>query len=98
MQKNGIFRNDKEQRERFLLLPAAENILKENNFIHERRLISKKIKWQGRVKVELRNVEYWIFTSRHKGKRIRLVIRQFEGGKKHFLTIYKSRSKEKSPQ
>lgn len=96
-QKKGIFRSKAEQKKRFALLGQTQSILEDTSSIveHQKRSVIRKIKWQGKTINKSSIADYWIFTKNQDNKTIKLVIRKFDQGQKHFLTIYEVDKKEK---
>ncbi|MGC9599554.1 MAG: hypothetical protein ABSE18_04180 [Minisyncoccia bacterium] len=90
IRKHGVQRPKTEQRRRFRLIPCIEKILADSASVvsHEEKIVGHRIKIRGeRIAVKSR-AHFWIFTNKRGGKVIKVVIRQFEGGEKHFWSTY----------
>jgi len=82
-------RSRKEQKRRFLLLINAENIIKnpKATIIYREEKSKSKVKRHGVKVLQTSLNKYWTFIYQKGAKRIKLVIRQINGGVKHFYSI-----------
>ncbi len=77
--KGGVFRFKGEQRRRFAVLPSAVDILQKKNS----EPVYKK---EG-------NAEFWAFTGQQDEATVRVIIRQINGGEKHFFSAFQEKQK-----
>jgi len=94
--KHGIRRPLKEIRRRLALLPYAQEIIGKSGklFSHQEKLASRPGHRHGKkVFIPVRTA-FWRLTGEIGNKKITVIIRQFQGGKKHFLSIYDTRNKK----
>ena len=87
-----------EQVRRFLLLPTAKEILGDPNSKaeHHRKEIvdTGKARW-GKIP-KFPYADYWEFTGKRDGRIIKVIVRQFPEGRKHFLSVYEKKEKSRS--
>lgn len=88
--KNGFPRSKSEQKRRFALIPLAEEIVKNPNATVSRntRVVDRRIESHGSKKSMSAEADFWIITERRDDDKIIVVIRQLNGGNKHFFSIY----------
>ena len=88
--KRGVLRSKKERERRFALLPQAARILGNPNArpVHQRKETIHRARHQEVTKFRTSIADFWIFRENIDSKYITVVVRQFEIGKKHFLSIY----------
>ncbi len=73
IRKRGVFRPKSEQKRRFALLDDAANLIEDST---TEVIYSEKA------------LKFWKLIGRRPDCIIKVVIRQFEGGEKHFLSVY----------
>jgi len=80
--KEGKHRFKSEQKRRFALISCAEEILKNENANLSYRETNNAVR-----------VRFWAFTEKRDDKAIKLIVRQQDGGRKHFLSIFETNKK-----
>jgi hypothetical protein len=98
IRKHGIERPKSEQKRRFALLPVALKVI-ENPHITARyqpRETVRGIKWRGKKVLISSRIDFWELTEKDNGLVIKIIIRQFKGTKKHFLSVYARKEKSTS--
>jgi hypothetical protein len=91
VQKERRMRPKSEQKRRFALLPFAKNILETHNGD-----ITYKYRNYPQEKVgdtDTTHMHFWALTARQNEKLIKIVIRQLDGGEKHFFSIFEVNKK-----
>ena len=76
------YRHKAEQKRRFALIPIAKKIL-EGSQVFARHAINSKEK----------NVIFWVFMREGEDKTIKVIVRQIEGQKKKFLSVFEKNKK-----
>jgi hypothetical protein len=79
LRKRGGLRPKREQKRRFVLLRYAAGIIGDPKAV---------ILHQLKDNPSGRRAHFWAFKYRYKRKAITVVVRQFENGAKHFLSVY----------
>lgn len=89
VRKGRIPRTKNEQKRRFSLLPYAENIIKNPKavIIFRKEKIKEKVNRHGEKILVESTAHFWTFVDKIKDCSIKVVIRQKNGGKKHFFSI-----------
>lgn len=85
-------RSQIEQYTRFRLLPLAVTVIKKSGTLQEfdqRNLFVRRKSKDGWNKI-LKNVKYYIFTAIIGDLRLKIVIKEIEGGQKNFWSLYPS--------
>jgi hypothetical protein len=95
LRKKGVLRAGGDQRRRFNLLVDAVRIVKdpEVTFEHKSDDALHRIHRNGEGILVFSKVDFWKLVRREPDKMITVVIRQFEGGAKHFLSVYAKKQK-----
>jgi hypothetical protein len=90
IRKHGVRRPKSEQKRRFNLLVFAREVIKNpDEIIHsEPKKVVKLVYRHGKRKSIETSAKFWKMKKKFPDKTITVVIRQFQGGKKHFLSIY----------
>lgn len=89
---NGRERNKSEQMLKFNLLPLALNIIEKSGTLQEYRktmLISQKGRFSNKKSSNMKEVQYWGFTSIVSNPKIRVkaILRQIGNGEVHFWSV-----------
>ena len=95
LQKERRFLPKSEQLRRFALLPYAKDIVGDyrGSIIYEERKIMRNREADGKIELTTSTMRFWAFTDKRDGEKMRLVIRQVDGGKKHFFSIFQENKK-----
>ncbi len=85
-----VQRPKSEQKRRFKLIPYITDILTDPNasITEKEGTIKHQMKIRGEKIPVASPAHFWVFTNRRNGQTIKLVVRQFNGKEKHFLSIY----------
>jgi hypothetical protein len=78
MRKKGLLRPKTEQIRRFLILPYVKDILEDS-----KTLPSHSVREDKESRIDL-----WIFAANIQNLHVKVIIRQTQTGRKHFLSIY----------
>lgn len=90
VRKRGVPRSKKEQKRRFALLPFAEEIVRKSEVVvvrKEKETAQLAYRHQKR-EVNFVLAEFYSFVGNRNGRIVTVVVRRFEGGEKHFLSVY----------
>jgi hypothetical protein len=90
MRKRGVFRPKSEQKRRFALLRDTTAIIANPTMkaSQNEKISLRSINRRGKKLVVSSAAKFWKLTGRNENQVIKVVIRQFEGGKKEFLSVY----------
>jgi len=89
IRKQGAPRSPEEQSRRLALIPYAKEIIEKTFVATEHRTAqSNRIVRTHGNKIGATQIHFWSLKARYNGKVITVVIRQSQGGKKHFLSIF----------
>jgi hypothetical protein len=89
IRKGRIPRTRNEQKRRFTLIPHIEKILKNPKaiIVYRKETIKEKVDRHGQ-KILIESVaHFWAFVEKIEDCNVKVVIRQLEGGDKHFFSI-----------
>ena len=91
----GVQRPKSEQMRRFALLPYVKEILEDPhaNVKHHQKETVRVMKIGGKKTVKPTFADFWEFTAERDGKTIKVIVRQFPNGEKHFLSVYEKKAK-----
>jgi hypothetical protein len=87
-----------EQRRRFALLGVVKNAIEDPNAspqLHRKPTV-RSIKVNKEKKRVPSYADFWEFTVHDGGKIIKVIVRQFPDGRKHFLSVYEKKRKSLS--
>jgi hypothetical protein len=78
VRKRGILRSTDEQLRRFSLILLAKDIIENPSaaIFHDKSIIN------------IRAANFWTLSMRHEDGIIKVIIRQLDGGAKHFFSVY----------
>jgi len=95
LRKKGVLRAGADQKRRFNLLTNAVSIIANSEIIvdHKREEALHRIHRDGKGVMVSDMVDFWKLTRRGPDNAITIVVRQFENGNKHFLSIYSKKQK-----
>jgi hypothetical protein len=95
LRKQGMPRAKGEQKRRLSLLMDAVDIIAdpEIQFVHEEKDASRSVHFDGGKTTILTPAHFWKLTRNEDVRSIKVIVRQFEGGKKHFYSIYAGKQK-----
>jgi hypothetical protein len=90
IRKRGIRRPKSEQKRRFVLLHCIVPIITDPRakVLHEEKETLRLVNHSGNKMAIPAQAEFWKFVAVQNGRIVRIVIRQFKNGKKHFLSVY----------
>lgn len=88
--KQRKMRSKEEQMRRFSLIPDAARIIVSSVMATEHRstITTHETYRRNRRKIITSRADFWSFTEKRDGKTITVIVRQFEGGKKHFFSVF----------
>ena len=86
-----------EIRRRLALLPYAAEIIEKSGKLVSRqeRLAARPVHRHEKKVFMPANATFWKLADEIGNKKITVIIRQFQGGKKHFLSIYHAKNKNR---
>ena len=89
VRKGRIPRTKNEQKRRFVLLVYIENVIKNPEALIEYResVIKEKVNRHGEKVLMEYKAKFWTFVENIKDCKIKIVIRQLDGGNKHFFSV-----------
>ena len=95
LRKHGVPRPKTEQKRRLALLNDVVEILTDKDvmLIHQEKFSQRSIHRDGKKATELKRAHVWKFVKEKDGKNIKVIVRQFEGGTKHFYSVYAKQQK-----
>lgn len=95
LQKERKFRPKSERLRRFALLPYAKEIVSDyrGSIVYEKRKVFRRREIDGEDTSVASIMYFWAFADEWDGRRIKLVIRQVDGGEKHFFSIFEENKK-----
>jgi len=90
LRKRGKRRPGSEQQRRLALLSHAQDIIADSGVIvtHEKRVAVQSTHRYGEKIEKTTSADFWVLTASRNDETIKIVIRQFEEGNKHFFSIY----------
>lgn len=94
--KNGIRRNGRDIARRFALLPYVSEIVRAESFLvsrNEKKVQRREYRHKRKAFI-LRKAVFWKLSGKTPVGEAIVVIRQFYGGKKHFLSVYPRKNKK----
>ncbi len=96
IRKRGIFRPKSEQRRRLALIRNAVDIVSgSGKLLSDReRQAARMVYRHGKRTHKPANAKFWTLVGDGGNKGVKVVIRQFRGGKKHFLSVYGKKNKK----
>jgi hypothetical protein len=95
IRKGGVRRPKSEQKRRFAFLSHVEGIIKnpDAKFSFEKREMFRSIKWRNEKRIVMTRAKFWACAESRDGCLITVVVRQFNGKAKHFLSVYEKKQK-----
>jgi hypothetical protein len=95
IRSKNVQRPRSEQRRRFALLPFVKEIIEnpKANVKHHRKETVRLMKIGGKKTAMPVMADFWEFTEERDGRIIKVIIRQFPNGEKHFLSVYEKKAK-----
>jgi hypothetical protein len=89
--KGNAARLKTDQQRRFKLIPVAAEILKKpGTLVANEDRTFQKTKNKGIIS---KTAHFWAFEGKHEEKTVRVIVRQFEGGQKHFFSVFEANKK-----
>jgi hypothetical protein len=90
LRKRGIPRTKEEQERRFALLPFVKEIVGDPcaKFYYQKKTSFSRLDRHNKTIRTSNNAEFWRLSKEIDGKRINVVIRKINHGKKHFFSVY----------
>ena len=90
VRKRGVLRSTDEQLRRFSLIPLAKEILENSNITiyHKKQESSRFLGNHKKNSVDMRQANFWTLSEKRGNKVITVIVRQFNGGAKHFFSVY----------
>ncbi|MGC9599607.1 MAG: hypothetical protein ABSE18_04450 [Minisyncoccia bacterium] len=94
--KHGVQRSSREIKRRFALLPYVAEIVEKSGRLISRKekITNRPIHRHGKRTYSPSRATFWTLRAGVDGRDVTVIVRQFQGGKKHFLSVYDKKNKK----